>query len=126
MTKYQRQINRARQIITAKGMLCVWGKPGTADSADPTPEFPELGDATPYPDIPIVLYPTNRTSEGSTVYDPKLDTGTQNLFGIIPGDVPFTPEENDSALLNGTVYTVNYVNTTQPDGTPIIHQIGFK
>lgn len=126
MTKYLRQIKRARTIITAKGTTVSWFKPGAADNTDPTPEFPELADAAEFDNIPIVFYPVNRQSEGSIVYDPKLFTGVENLYGIIPGDVTFTPEENDPVIIAGDLYHVNYVNTTQPDMTPIVHEIGFK
>lgn len=125
-TKYTRQLRRVRKTIERKGMLCTWYKPGEADQTDPTPEFPELGDAKKYENVPIVLYPTSRRDEGTTVYDPKLQTGTQNLYGIIPGDCGFVPEENDAVTINGSLTHVNYINTTQPDGTPIVHEIGFK
>lgn len=126
MTKYARQLANARKTIIAKGTTCTWYKPGAHVGNDPTPEFPELEDAEDYPDIPIVLYPEKKATLGTIVYNEKLQTGDTNLFGMIPGDVPFKPEENDSAVIGGVLYSVNYVNTTMPDGTPIIHELGFK
>lgn len=127
MTKYARQIASARKTIVRKGMYVAWYKPGVTDAGDLTPEYPDIGPATEYLDIPIVLYPAKRPSQATLFIDTATMTGVEQLFGIIPGDVPFAPEINDAVLIApGNLVHVAYINTTQPDGTPIVHEIGFK
>lgn len=126
MTKYVRQIARARAKIAKAGTLCTWYKPGERDTTDPTPEFPELALATAHAGVPIVLVPATKLADATVVYDPNVQTGTANLLGYIPGDCDFTPEEGDGVVINGSLTHVNFVNTTQPDGIPILHEIGFK
>lgn len=126
MMKYLRQIAAARKMIAAKGTIVTWYKAGQADVTDPTPEFPELADAVGY-DVPFVLYPITNLRDGSITYDKDLQTGVQALYGAMPGDVPFTPEDGDAVLLPGNnLVHVNYINITQPDGVPIVFEVGFK
>ena len=126
MTKYLRQLNRAKQLIIKYGTTCNWYKPGVEVGNDPTPEFPELQDAAEFDAVPIVTYTVKRQSEGTIVYSKEFETGVANLYASIPGDVPFSPEIDDAVLFNGKLMHVNYVNTTQPDGTAIVHEVGLR
>ena len=130
MTKYARQIASARKTITKKGTTVTWFK--AADSGTGVaPEFPTDNPPTPYPNTPIVFYPSERQSLATVLEVMKTGQFTDQLQAIIPGDVPFTPVIDDAVLMvNGdgsmTTLHVDWVNTTQPDLTPIVYEIGFK
>jgi hypothetical protein len=128
MTKYGRQIVSARKTITRKGTTCTWYKAGLpVDPDDPTPEFQEVADQAQFPDTPIVYYPQKRLNQATNQYEYVMLGDTTQRFGLIPGDVPFTPEAGDAVKYSDDeLMHVDTVNTTAPDGTPIVHEVSFK
>ena len=131
-TKYRRQIATARRIITKKGTLCTWFKDSDTDTTDDTsPEFPTNDEPTAYLKVPIAFYPQTRQNLATVITVALTGSYTDQMFGVIPGDVGFVPESDDAVLLtygDGTTRTlhVDTVNTTQPDLTPIVHEVSFK
>lgn len=129
MTKYSRQIRAARKLIARKGTTVVWFKQGApVDPDDPTPEFSELGEGVPFPGIPAAFYPLSSTSSQSDQYVPVFAESARNLYCVIPGDLPFTPENGDAVMLDGpeNILHVDKLNVTAPDGIPIIYEVSFK
>lgn len=131
MTKYARQIASARKTITKKGMLVTWFKSADTNTSDDTaPEFPSNDPPLSYV-VPIVFYPSKRNSLATVLEVVKTGQVTDQLQAVIPGDVPFDPAIDDAVLMvNGdgsmTTLHVDWVNTTQPDLTPIVYELGFK
>lgn len=127
MTKYLRQIARARALIKKKGTTCTWYKADNTDTSDDTsPEFPNNDAPTVFNDVPIAFYPANRQNLYTALVEKITGQNTNQLFAVIPGDVPFKPEPNDAVLCNGEHLNVDTVNTTKPDGTAIIHEVSFQ
>lgn len=132
MTKYARQIASARRTIVKKGTTVTWFKAANTDATDDdAPEFPTDDPPTPYPLTPIVFYPSSRQSLATILAAVATGGFTDQLLGIIPGDVPFVPAKDDAVLMvqaDGSMVTfhVDSINTTQPDLTPIVYEIVFK
>jgi hypothetical protein len=128
MTKYGKQIARARKIIASKGTTVVWFKAGEpVDADDQTPEYAELGEGKAYADIPAVFYPANATTQYTNVFVPLLGMAGENSICCIPGDVPFIPQYGDGVLIaEGDLRHVDLINKTAPDGTAIIYEVSFK
>ena len=126
-TKYTRQTARARALITRKGTTCTWYK-AVNSTADDTTLPPEMqGDADPLEfTVPIVFYPQAKLSLATQLGIRLTGTVSNQLFAVIPGDVPFTPEDDDAVLINGKIQHVDTINTLQPDMTPIIYEVSFK
>lgn len=133
LSKYTRQTKRARRLIAKDGTLCTWIKSSTnsVTSDDTSPEFVTDDAPTRYPDIPIVFFPEKRQSLVTVVGMPVIGAYVEQLFAYIPGDVPFYPALDDAVEItrpDGTLVVkhVSYVNSTQPDFGPVLHEIGFK
>ena len=131
MSHYIRQRARARALIVNKGTTCTWYKQADADSSDDTsPEFPTDETQLQYT-VPIVFYPANRQSMLTVMEIMKTGQVSDQLLGVIPGDLPFKPSIDDAVLLtygDGTtgLFHVATINTTQPDLLPIIYEVTFK
>ena len=128
MTKYLRQINRARAVIAKKGTTVTWFKPGEpVDPDDLTPEYSQLNEGKAYPGVPAVFYPATATSQYTNVFQPLIDSAGELTICCIPGDVPFIPEQGDGVLLQlGDLRHVDRINKIAPDLMPIIYEVNFR
>ena len=130
-TKYARQIKSARATIIRKGTTCLWSKDTDVNTGDDTsPEFPSNDAPTVY-STPIVLYPSTRIELATAIASIMNGSFKTQLLGLIPGDVPYTPEIDDAVKFTNPdastfILHVADVNTVQPDLYPIIHEITFK
>lgn len=126
ITKYSRQIARARKSIARKGTTCVWFK--AAQDVDPAdlPEFQDMTEPVQYPGIPIAFYPQSRLNLQTVLAVALTGSYTDQLFAVIPGDLPFTPVQGDKVVVAGQTLHVDTLNATQPDMVPIVWEVSFK
>lgn len=125
-TKYARQQLSARKTILKKGTFCTWLKnTDSLDVANP-PEMANSGEPTKYDKTPIVFYPQENNRLLTETFVPVTNTPSNQLYAIIPGDVPFIPEEGDAVIVGIDTLHVDTLNVTKPDYVPIIWEIAFK
>jgi len=117
----------AARLIAAKGVAVTWAKLA-APLAGGDPWNPQDDGATePTTYTPsVVFFPaglqTQRTLQALT----GAEVPEAYEYGLLAGNVAFTPELGDIVTRNGVVLPIAKIDTIAPNGVAVLHTVYFR
>lgn len=131
---YARAKATAARLIAAKGMSVTWSQaPAPATGGDPWNPQPDPGNPpdTPAPapqvfTVSVVFFPTGLQSQRTLQALLGKEVPEAYEYGLMAGNVPFTPTDIDVVTRNGVVLPIVKIDTLGPAGSAVLHTVYFK
>lgn len=120
----------AARLIAAKGVAVTWAKQATpATGGEPWNPQPDTDPLAPAPASytpSVVFFPPGLQTQRTLQAMFGVEVPASYEYGLLAGNVAFTPEMSDIVTRSGVVLPIVKIDTLAPAGSAILHTVYFK
>lgn len=123
--QYARAKATALRLIAKQGVAVTWQA-----EADPAPGGdpwnPQPGTALDPQTVNVVFFPVGLQMQRTLQAVTGAEVPESYEYGLLPGDVGFTPRLSDIVTRNGVVLPIVKIDTLAPAGEAVLHTVYFR